>query len=141
MNRKIGIDYGTVRIGVAVSDPLGIAARGIETIRWNGQDMDWAVARIAALCAEYKADTVVVGLPRRTDGKEGPSDQNARLLARRIEESAPVRVVLQDERYTTVLAHRIMQETGMRRDKKKSVVDQIAAEILLQDYLDHCHDQ
>ncbi len=140
MNRKMGIDYGSVRIGVAVSDPLGITARGIETIRWNGRDMDWAVARIAELCREYQVDTVIVGLPRRTDGKESPSEQNARLLAGRIEASFHAKVVLKDERYTTVMANRIMTETGVKASKKRAVVDQIAAEIILQDYLDHCKD-
>lgn len=139
MIRKMGIDYGTVRIGIAISDPLGITARGIETIRWNGIDMEWAVNRIADLCKENKVDTVVVGLPRRTDGKESPSEQNATLLAKRIEEAAPVKVILKDERYTTVLANRIMCEAGIRQSKKREIVDQIAAEIILQDYLDHCH--
>ena len=77
MTRKMGIDYGSVRIGVAISDPLGITARGIETIRWNGRDMEWAIDRIAALCSENQVDTIIVGLPRRTDGKESPSEQNA----------------------------------------------------------------
>jgi putative Holliday junction resolvase len=141
MTRKMGIDYGSVRIGIAISDPLGITARGIETIRWNGIDMDWAVARIAELCALHRVETVIVGLPRRTDGKESPSEQNAKILAKRIEETAHVDVILRDERYTTVLANRIMQETGVRQSKKRAVVDQIAAEIILQDYLNHCHDQ
>ena len=137
----MGIDYGTVRIGIAVSDPLGITARGIETIRWNGRDMEWAISRIAELCKEYQIDTIVVGLPRRTDGKAGPSGQNAALLAKRIEETGQAEVILKDERYTTVLANRIMTETGIRQSRKRAVVDQIAAEIILQDFLDHCHDQ
>lgn len=141
MTRKMGIDYGSVRIGIAISDPLGITARGIETIRWNGIDMDWAIARIAALCAAHGVETVIVGLPRRTDGKESPSESNAKILAKRVEETAHVDVILKDERYTTVLANRIMQETGMRQSKKRAVVDQIAAEIILQDHLNHCHDQ
>ncbi len=141
MTRKMGIDYGSVRIGIAISDPLGITARGIETIRWNGRDMDWAIRRIAQLCAENQVDTVIVGLPRRTDGKESPSEQNATLLAKRVEETAKVSVILKDERYTTVLANRIMCETGVKQSKKKLVVDQIAAEIILQDFLDHCHDR
>jgi len=141
MTRKMGIDYGSVRIGVAISDPLGITARGIETIRWNGRDMEWAIDRIAALCSENQVDTIIVGLPRRTDGKESPSEQNATLLAKRVEEKSCVRVILKDERYTTVLANRIMTETGMKQSRKRSVVDQIAAEIILQDFLDHCHDR
>lgn len=141
MTRKMGIDYGSARIGIAISDPLGITARGIETIRWNGIDMDWAIGRIAELCAEHQVETVIVGLPRRTDGKESLSEQNAKILAQRVEETARVNVILRDERYTTVLANRIMQETGIRQSKKKAVVDQIAAEIILQDYLNHCHDQ
>lgn len=139
MKRKMGVDYGSVRIGIAVSDPLGITARGIETIRWNGLDMDWAVNRIAELCRIHEVDTIVVGCPRRTDGKESESETNATLLAERIMGVSDANVILKDERYTTVLANRIMRETGMKQGKKRSVVDQIAAEILLQDYLDHCH--
>ncbi len=142
MNRKMGIDYGSVRIGIAISDPLGITARGIETINWNGEDMDWAISRIVELCKNHSVDTVVIGLPRRTDGKESISEQKAKILSERVNDEAAkasisLKIILRDERYTTVLAHRIMRETGMKQAKKRSVVDQIAAEIILQDFLDH----
>ena len=140
MKRKMAIDYGTVRIGIAISDPLGITARGIETIRWNGKDPEWAINRILTLCGENQVDTVIVGLPRRTDAKECTAEQNARLFAERIEKATGIKVILKDERYTTVIANRIMRETGVRQTKRREIVDQIAAEIILQDYLNHCHE-
>ncbi|MHB1484080.1 MAG: Holliday junction resolvase RuvX [Saccharofermentanales bacterium] len=140
MKRKMAIDYGTARIGIAISDPLGITARGIETIRWNGRDIEWAVNRILELCKENQVDAVIIGLPRRTDAKENLAEQNIRALAKRIEESAGVKVILKDERYTTVIANGIMRETGVKQAKRREIVDQIAAEIILQDYLNHCHD-
>lgn len=141
--RKMAIDYGTARIGIAISDPLGITARGIETIRWNGKDMEWAINRILVLCEENQVDTVVVGLPRRTDAKENISEQNIqniRELGKKIEDSTSAKVIFKDERYTTVIANAIMRETGVKQAKRRDIVDQIAAEIILQDYLNHCHE-
>jgi len=138
--RKMAIDYGTARIGIAISDLLGITARGIETIRWNGKDLEWAIDRILVLCEEHQVDTVIVGLPRRTDAKENAAEQTVRALAKRIEDGAAVKVILKDERYTTVIANSIMRETGVKQTKRRQIVDQIAAEIILQDYLNHCKD-
>lgn len=132
----MGIDYGEARIGIAVSDPMGILARGLETIRWNGRDMEWALDRIAALVRELQICGLVVGIPRRTDGKAGESEAKARRMAALLAERTGLQPVLRDERYTTVLATRVMRETGVRADRRKAVVDQIAAEIILQEYLE-----
>ncbi|HBP38901.1 MAG TPA: Holliday junction resolvase RuvX [Clostridiales bacterium] len=135
----LGIDYGEARIGIAVSDTLGILARGLETIRWNGKDMAWALDRITALTWEHGITGLVIGIPRRTDGKPGKpgqSEDKARLMAALLAEKTGIEPILRDERYTTVLAHRIMRETGVRTHQRRAVVDQIAAEILLQEYLD-----
>lgn len=132
----MAIDYGDVRVGVAVSDPLEITARGVRTIRWNGRDMAVIVERIFELMQSEKVEGLVVGVPRRTDGKPGPSEEKARQLAQMLHERSGLEPVLQDERYTTVLAGRIMQEAGIKGDRKRQVVDQIAAEIILRDYLE-----
>jgi len=138
MNRKMAIDYGSSRMGIAISDPLGITARGIETINWDGEKDEYLINRIIELANEYKVDLIIVGLPRRTDGKESESENNAKKLAEKIKEKISIEVILRDERFTTVIAHKIMRETGVKQSKKKGITDQIAAEILLQDYLNHC---
>ena len=138
MKRKMGIDYGTNRIGIAISDPLGITARGIETINWDGIKQEYALNRIKELSIQYEVDLVVVGLPKRTDGKYSESEENAKVLANLLEKILEAKVIMRDERYTTVIANRIMRETNVKKSKKKGITDQIAAEILLQDYLNHC---
>jgi putative Holliday junction resolvase len=132
----MGIDYGQARIGLAVSDPMGLFARGLETINWNGRDLTWGLARIETLINEHQVIGLVVGIPRRTDGKASESEDQARKLAAVLAERTGLPVVLRDERYTTVMASRIMRETGIRKERRKSVVDQIAAEIILQEYLE-----
>ena len=132
----MAIDYGDVRVGVAVSDALEVTARGIRTISWRGQEISYVVDRILELMALEKVEGLVVGIPRRTDGKPGPSEEKARQLAQLLKEQSGIEPVLQDERYTTVLAGRIMQEAGIKGLRKRQVVDQIAAEIILRDHLD-----
>ena len=132
----MGIDYGDARIGIAVSDPLGILARGLETINWNGRDIEWALERIVTLIREQQVGGLVIGVPRRTDGKPGASEEKARQFARDLALRSGLEPVLRDERYTTVLASRVMREAGIRSERRKSVVDQIAAEIILQEYLE-----
>ncbi len=134
--RLLGIDYGDARIGTAISDPLGITARGLETINWNGRDNTWAVDRLVAIITDFKITTVVMGLPRRTDGKASESAAKAQALAEELIERTGCPVVYRDERYTTVLASRVLRETGVRGARRKAVVDQVAAEIILQEYLE-----
>ena len=132
----MGIDYGQARIGLAVSDSLGMFARRLETINWNGQDLTWGLDRIESLIKEQGVVGLVVGIPRRTDGKASDSEEQARRLAVTLTERTGLPMVLWDERYTTVLAGRIMRETRIRKERRKTVVDQIAAEIILQEYLE-----
>ncbi len=132
----MGIDYGDARIGIAVSDSLGMLARGIETIRWNGIDLAWALNRIVELVREHQIVGLVIGIPRRTDGKPGASEEKARHLAGELAALTGLEPVLKDERYTTVLAARVMRETGIRSQRRNEVIDQIAAEIILQEYLE-----
>ena len=137
MNKRwLGIDFGTRRIGLAVSDPLGIVARRLETINWNGDDSVWAVNRVAEIIQEHSIAGIVMGLPRRTDGQAGASECLARQFAHDLQIKTGMEPVLSDERYTTVLADRVLRETGVQARHKKAIIDQIAAEIILQDYLD-----
>lgn len=133
---RLGIDVGSVRVGVAMSDPNGILATPVGTFQRNvatGSD----VARIADLVAEHAVVEVIVGLPRSLSGREGAAVDAARaygaVLQRRIG-SVPVRYV--DERLTSVTANRILAERGRSAKKSRAVVDQVAAVQILQHYLD-----
>ena len=101
--------------------------------------LDWALDRIVDLIREHSVTGLVIGIPRRTDGKPGRADDSearARRLAVLLAARTGLEPVLRDERYTTVLAVRVMQETGVRTGRRKAVIDQIAAEIILQEYLE-----
>lgn len=136
--RRIGIDVGTVRIGVATSDPDGILATPVETVVRDKRDKSGKhVRRLAALVGEYDAVEVVVGLPRTLADRAGSSALDAMhladLLAARI---APIPVRLADERLTTVSAQRSLREAGIRAKGQKAVIDQAAAVGILQSWLD-----
>jgi putative holliday junction resolvase len=133
--RRLGIDVGSVRIGVAVSDPDGILATPVETVRRDrsGKHM----RRLIELVVEQEAVEVVVGLPRTLADRTGPSARDAielaELLARRI---APTPVRLADERLTTVSAQRSLRQAGVRAKGQRIVIDQAAAVAILQGWLD-----
>ncbi|MEP6981541.1 MAG: Holliday junction resolvase RuvX [Nakamurella sp.] len=132
---RLGVDVGSVRVGVAISDPHGILAIPVGTFPRNppqGTVMD----RIAALVAEHDVVEVVVGLPRSLSGREGPAVVAARDFARRLERSVTVPIRFVDERFTSVTANRILAERGVRGRKARSVVDQVAAVEILQHHLD-----
>lgn len=130
---RVGIDPGDSRIGVARSDPSGFLATPVETVRRGGGD----VRRIAALVAEVEAVEVVVGLPRSLSGSEGPAAAKVREFAAKVARRvAPVPVRLCDERLTTVSAESILREQGRKGAKRRAVVDQAAAVLILQTALD-----
>lgn len=136
--RRIGIDVGTVRIGVAASDPDGILATPLETVaRDRRKNSDRHVRRLASLVRDLGAVEVVVGLPRTLADRSGSSARDAIALAddlaRRI---APTPVRLADERLTTVVAQRSLREAGVRAKGQRSVIDQAAAVGILQNWLD-----
>ncbi|HHW92892.1 MAG TPA: Holliday junction resolvase RuvX [Clostridiaceae bacterium] len=126
-------------MGIAISDPLRLVARRLETVIRRHGDEPGPVDRIALLCREYDVDTIVVGLPLRTDGKESSIAREAVLFADALREKTELTVELFDERYTSQLASRVMVETGAGKRGKwrnKELIDQLAAEILLQGWLD-----
>lgn len=134
--KYLGIDYGSARIGVAVSDALGITARGIETISWNGRDWEKPLERIVSLLRQEGAEGIVMGLPKRTDGQEGESAGRARQLAALLEEATGIVPILRDERFTTVMATRVLQGSSVKKKNRRSVIDQVAAEIILKEFLE-----
>jgi putative Holliday junction resolvase len=134
--RILGIDFGDVRIGVAVSDPMGWTAQMVETIHWRF-DTEKPLARIVELVRQYPCDKVVVGLPRNMDGSSGFRVEKTLDFIRLLEERIPaVPVETWDERLTTVMAQRAMHEMGIRAREQKGKIDQMAAAMILQGYLD-----
>jgi putative Holliday junction resolvase len=133
--RRLGIDVGSVRIGVAVSDPDGVLATPVETVRRDRTGKH--LRRLAALAAEFEAVEVVVGLPRTLADRIGPSARDATELAEALAgRVAPTPVRLADERLTTVSAQRSLREAGVRARDQRAVIDQAAAVAILQGWLD-----
>ena len=134
--RRLGIDVGSVRIGVAVSDPDGILATPVETVvrdRRSGKHL----RRLARLIDEHQAVEVVVGLPRTLADRAGPSARDAVELADLLAgQISPVPVRMADERFTTVTAQRSLREAGVRAKGQRSMIDQVAAVGILQNWLD-----
>lgn len=134
MGRLLGVDYGERRIGFAVSDPTQTIASADEVI--TIQNPGEAANRTAEKAARTGAEKIVVGLPRNMDGSEGASAQKAREFIELLGKKTKVPVETWDERLSTKSAHDILIEAGTRREKRKSLVDKIAAQIILQNYLD-----
>ena len=130
MSRVIGVDYGDTRIGLAISDPLGLTARPLEVV----PRADFA-GRVAALVAEHDVATVVIGLPRTLGGGESSSTTGARALEGELA-GLDVEVVFVDERFTSRMAESALLESGMKRRDRRATVDKVAAAIILQTYLD-----
>ncbi|MCH9701168.1 MAG: Holliday junction resolvase RuvX [Actinomycetia bacterium] len=134
--RRLGIDVGSVRIGVAVSDPDGILATPLETVSRDRRSAKH-LRRLARLIEEYQAVEVVVGLPRTLADRAGSSARDAVDLADLLADHiAPVPVRLSDERFTTVTAQRSLREAGVRAKGQRSMIDQVAAVGILQNWLD-----
>jgi putative Holliday junction resolvase len=131
--RIIALDVGTVRIGVAASDPTGTFAQGVSVLKADGAWMD----ELETIMGRYSAGKLLVGMPRRTDGRDGPEAERMKLTVERLRSRFPdADVTTWDERFTTVMANRAMLEGGASRSKRRSGVDKVAAAVLLQNYLD-----
>ena len=129
----MGIDPGDARIGVASSDPSGLLATPVETLPRGEEDL----TRIADLVTELEAIRIYIGLPRSLSGREGPAAARARVFAQEVADRiAPIPVHLQDERLTTVSAEAMLRERGRKGQKRRQVVDQAAAVLILQSALD-----
>ncbi len=130
--RRLGVDVGSVRVGVALSDPDGVLATPLVTVPRDGG----SAAAVAALVAEHGVVGVVVGLPRTLAGHEGPAAEAARAFAAELEQVLDVPLELSDERLTTVVATRQLRESGRKGRRQRAVVDQVAAVGILQGWLD-----
>jgi putative Holliday junction resolvase len=130
----LALDYGERRIGVAVSDPLGIAAHGLDTIERSGDGKEFE--RIAELVAERKAERIVVGLPRNMDGSLGPAARRVMGFVKELRRRLPnVPVETIDERLSSVQAHRALSQEGVTLAKRAERVDRMAAQLILMRYL------
>lgn len=134
MNRVMGIDLGDARIGIAMSDMMKIIANGYETYKRIDEETD--LKHIADLISSNDVDTVVFGLPLNMDGTSGNRVETTREFADKLSQLVGARIAFQDERLTTVTAERMLISADVRRDKRKQVIDKIAATIILQTYLD-----
>jgi len=133
MKRALGIDHGDARIGLAISDELGMLAHPLKTLEAKGRP----VQEITAIVAEKKIEIIILGLPRNMNGTEGPASEKVRAFAEKLKAAIPgCPVKFWDERLTSVAAQRSLHEAGRDTKKSRSVIDQAAAQILLQTYLD-----
>lgn len=135
--RIMGLDFGSVTVGVAISDALLLTAQGIEIIRRKEENkLRPTYRRIEELIEEYEVDTIVVGLPKNMNNTEGSRAEKSREFAAALEKRCGLPVALWDERLTTVAAHNAMLEADLSREKRHQAVDMIAAVFILQGYLD-----
>lgn len=133
MKRALGIDIGEARVGVALSDELGMMAHPLETIQVKAGSVR---QRILTLAREKKAEAIIVGMPRNMNGTFGPAAEKARAFIADLTPDSPCPIIPWDERLTTVSAQRSLQEAGRKARDQRSVIDQVAAQILLQSWLD-----
>ncbi|QQE73229.1 Holliday junction resolvase RuvX [Brevibacillus composti] len=134
MKRIMGLDLGDKTIGVAVSDEMGWTAQGVETIKRQSREKD--LARLDELIASYQVGEIVVGLPKNMNGTIGPRGESCQAFARMLEERMALPVHLWDERLTTMAAERMLIAADVSRQKRKKVIDKMAAVLILQGYLD-----
>ena len=136
--RIMGLDFGSKTVGVAVSDPLGLTAQGVEIIRRKSENkLRQTLARIEELAAQYQVETIVLGFPKHMNNTVGDRAEKSLAFAEMLKRRTGLPVVMWDERLTTVEADRTMMETGIRRENRKEYVDMLAAVFILQGYLDY----
>jgi putative Holliday junction resolvase len=132
--RILGLDVGARRIGVAVSDPLGMTAQGLETLHRRNRRYD--LDELRRVIREYEISEIVVGNPLRMSGEVGRQAEKMATFAGQIEHAFALPVHLWDERLTTAEAHRLLDETDIRDQRRKEVIDKMAAVLILQSFLD-----
>lgn len=136
----MGLDYGTKTVGVAVSDPLGLTAQAVETItRKEENKLRKTCARIEALISEYGVEKIVLGFPKHMNNDIGERAEKSLEFRDMLHRRTGLEVVMWDERLTTAGAERVLIESGVRRENRKKHIDQIAAVLILQGYLDLQH--
>jgi len=134
MTRALGIDHGEARIGLAISDELGMLAHPLETIALK--EVSDPITRIAAIVERDKIGQIVIGLPRNMDGTYGPAAEKVRAFVEKLRAACTCPVKTWDERLTTVAAQRSLHEAGRNAKQSRAVIDQVAAVLILQGWLD-----
>ena len=134
VKRVLGVDHGQARIGLAISDELGMLAHPLETV--PATPIDAATKRIAQLAREKDVQAVVIGLPRHMSGESGTAAEEVNAFAAKLRPLLHCSVVMWDERLTTTAAHRALRDAGKKTRSTRGVVDQVAAQMILQGYLD-----
>lgn len=135
--RIMGLDYGTTTVGVAISDTMLITAQEVETItRKQANKLRKTYSRIEELVREYEVERIVLGYPKNMNNTEGERAEDTKLFQEALERRTKLPVILWDERLTTVESERILTQCGVRKANQKKVIDQVAAAIILQSYLD-----
>ena len=132
--RILGIDFGEKRIGIAISDPLGITAQSLEVI--SRQSDEGAIKRIIEIIQHYEVNAIVCGLPKNMDGTIGEKGEYCRRFSKKLEEHTKLPLTLWDERLTTKSAQQLLIAADVSRAKRKQVVDKMAAALILQSYMD-----
>ena len=133
--RKLGIDYGDSRVGLAISDELGITAQGLETVHHNGNDK-LVLKRLEEILVQYEIDTFIIGMPINMDGSKTERVQVTRNFIHKLRCKFPkIPVETIDERLTTVAAHKTMNYLNIHKDRKKEIVDTISAVYILETYM------
>ena len=133
LNRIMGLDYGDVRIGIALSDLSRTIANGLETYNCKNSEQD--IAYITNLAKQNDVDLFVMGLPLNMDGSEGARAEKTRAFGAKLEEISGIPVEFVDERLTSVEAEELLISAGVRREKRKEVIDKVAATLILESYL------
>ena len=135
--RIMGLDYGSKTVGVAVSDPLGLTAQGVETIpRAQENKLRRTLARIEQLAAQYEVGAIVLGFPKNMNNTVGDRAEKTLAFQEMLERRTGLEVILWDERLTTVESERILMDGGVRREHRKERIDWMAAALILQSYMD-----
>ncbi len=133
--RILGIDYGDIRVGTAITDELGITAQGLETIIHNGNDKA-VLARLDEIMQKYQISTIVVGMPFNMDGTKTERVKKTEKFIHKLKcKYNKLKIEIVDERLTTVQAHRTMNELGIKQKNKKNIVDTISAVYILETYI------
>ena len=134
MKRALGIDHGEARIGLAISDDLGMLAHPLETIHLK--TVPDPLARIAEIVTRDQIGMIVLGLPRNMNGTYGPASEKVKEFAEKLRAKVPCEIKLWDERLTSVAAQRSLHEAGRNVKNSREVIDQVAAQLILQGWLD-----
>lgn len=139
MSRILGLDWGEKRIGLALSDPLGIIATGLATVeKKEGFDL---IVHLKQLISEQEIAKIILGFPKNMDGSVGPKGEEVLAFKESLEKEIDIPVILWDERLTTVSAQRSLRQAEVKMKKGKKVLDKIAAVLILQNYLDHAYNK